>query len=339
MWLQGAGAIVARIDSFVRHPLNPELLRKSLKLAVAAFLTAAVAMHFQRIEFVWYPLLAVVMVVDDNDEQTVKAARARILGTVVGGLVTFLVHTVVSGWMGVLFSILLMVPVLRALRWEAGLSTGALVSVMFLMIPEHEQLNWNYVFNRAIDTSVGCAIALVVGLLFWPRNRLQDLALAEERQLQQLGQQVAGYRQWLQEGGSRPKPLAPVSLSTNLARMSQWVQLEQTGPRRPWLLRQRWRQRLLVWRSVQHHWVQWERLLRDTDPRDPAPGDALGASLEILLQVLHGEQQPDLRRAFDPWQQAAERSPRPLPLLAIAEELHPLLAALGTIQLMRRKAA
>jgi len=314
--------------------LNPELLRKSLKLAVAAFLTAAVAMHFQRIEFVWYPLLAVVMVVDDNDEQTVKAARARILGTVVGGLVTFLVHTVVSGWMGVLFSILLMVPVLRALRWEAGLSTGALVSVMFLMIPEHEQLNWNYVFNRAIDTSVGCAIALVVGLLFWPRNRLQDLALAEERQLRQLGQQVAGYRQWLQEGGSRPKPLAPVSLSTNLARMNQWVQLEQTGPRRPWLLRQRWRQRLLVWRSVQHHWVQWERLLRDAEP-----DEAMRSSLAAMEQVLVQREQPDLRRALDPWQQAAERSPRPLPLLAIAEELHPLLAALGTIQLMRRKAA
>ncbi len=339
MWLQGAGAIVARIDSPARHPLNPELLRKSLKLAVAAFITAAVALHFQRIEFVWYPLLAVVVVVDDNDEQTVQAARARILGTVGGGLVTFLVHTVASGWMGVLLSILLMVPVLRALRWEAGLSTGALVSVMFLMLPEHERLNWEYVFNRAIDTSVGCAIALVVGLLFWPRNRLRELALAEERQLRQLGQQVAGYRQWLQEGGSRPKPLAPVSLSTNLARMNQWVQLEQAGPRRSWLQRQRWRQRLLVWRSVQHHWVQWERLLLDTDPRDSAPRDALGASLLQLQQVLDQQRQPDLLQAVKPWHRAAEQAQRPLPLLAIAEELQPLLAALGTIRLMRRESA
>jgi hypothetical protein len=210
---------------------------------------------------------------------------------------------------------------------------------MFLMIPQHEQLNWNYVLNRALDTSVGCAIALAVGLLFWPRNRLRELAIAEEKQLQQLGQQVAAYRRWLQESGQRPTPLPPVSLSANLARMNQWVQLEQSGPRRAWLLRQRWRQRLLVWRSVRHHWVQWERLLRESDPSDSAPGDPLGASLELLLQVLHGERQPDLRRALDPWQQAAERSERPLPLLAIAEELHPLLAALGTIQLMRRQAA
>jgi len=135
--------------------MNPELLRKSLKLAVAAFLTAAIAVFFQRIEFVWYPLLAVVVVVDDNDEKTVAAARARILGTVTGGLVTFWVQTILSGWIGVLVSILLMVPVLRLLGWQAGLSTAALVSVMFLMIPGHAELNWNYVFNRALDTSVG----------------------------------------------------------------------------------------------------------------------------------------------------------------------------------------
>lgn len=333
MWVRWAGAIVAPIDSPARNPLNPELLRKSLKLAVASFMTAAVALHFQRMEFVWYPLLAVVMVVDDNDEQTVKAARARILGTVGGGLVTFLVHTVVGGWMGVMLSILLMVPVLRALGWQAGLSTGALVSVMFLMIPLHERLNWEYVFNRALDTSVGCAIALAVGLLFWPRNRLRELAIAEEQLLHQLGQQVAAYRHWLNGGGSRPTPLTPVSLSASLARMNQWVQLEQGGPRRPWLLRQRWRQRLLVWRSVQHHWVQWERLLRDAEP-----SELLQASLQQLQEVLEQRRRPDLRQAVLPWQRAAEQSPRPLPLLAIAEELQPLLAALGTLRLMRRQA-
>ena len=314
--------------------MNPELLRKSLKLAVAAFITAAVAVHFQRIEFVWYPLLAAVVVVDDNDAQTLQAARARILGTVGGGLVTFLVHTVVGGWMGVMLSILLMVPVLRALGWQAGLSTGALVSVMFLMLPEHERLNWEYVFNRALDTSVGCVIALAVSLLFWPRNRLRELTVAEEQQLRQLGEQVSAYRRWLHEGTSRPTPLPPVSLSTNLARMNQWVQLEQSGPHRPWLLRQRWRQRLLVWRTVQHHWVQLERLLRDAEP-----SEALQASLQQMQRVLEEQQQPDLHLAVAPWQQEAERSPRPLPLLAIAEELQPLLAALGTIRLMRQQTA
>ena len=65
------------------------LVRNSLKMFTAVFITAAIALWFERIEFVWYPLMAVVIVVDDNDDHTVKAATARVMGTVVGGLVTF----------------------------------------------------------------------------------------------------------------------------------------------------------------------------------------------------------------------------------------------------------
>ncbi len=88
--------------------LDAALVRNSLKLAVAALITAAIAVHFGRIEFLWYPLLAVVIVVDDNDDHTVQAATGRVMGTVLGGLITFLVHTVLSGWAGVLVSLVLM---------------------------------------------------------------------------------------------------------------------------------------------------------------------------------------------------------------------------------------
>lgn len=64
--------------------MDPQLLRHSLKLAVAALLTAAVAMWWERIAFLWYPLLAVVVVVDDNDDQTLRSASGRILGTLTG---------------------------------------------------------------------------------------------------------------------------------------------------------------------------------------------------------------------------------------------------------------
>ena len=73
--------------------MQNQLLRNSLKLFVAVFITATIAAWTERIQFVWYPLLAVVIVVDDNDDHTVQAAAGRILGTVVGGLVTFVVHT------------------------------------------------------------------------------------------------------------------------------------------------------------------------------------------------------------------------------------------------------
>lgn len=312
--------------------MNPELLRKSLKLAVAAFLTAAIAVFFQRIEFVWYPLLAVVVVVDDNDEKTVAAARARILGTVTGGLVTFWVHTILSGWIGVLVSILLMVPVLRLLGWQAGLSTAALVSVMFLMIPGHAELNWNYVFNRALDTSVGCAVALVVGLMLWPRNRLQLLQQTDTNLRRQLNDQLQAYSRWLAGRSPRPQPLDPADFSARLDAMQRWIELERTGPHARPLKQQRWRQRLMLWRTLNAHWLQWERLLGDVQP---LPG--LKGSLDPLIDQLQPgpvvSLQPLLARLTQPWLQAAAAA-RPLPYLAVRAELETLATVITSLALL-----
>ncbi len=307
--------------------MNPELLRKSIKLAVAAFLTAAAASHFERIAFVWYPLLAVVIVVDDNDEQTIAAARSRILGTVAGGLVTFLVHTILSGWIGVLVAMVLILPVLRILGWQSGLSTAVLVSVMFLMIPSHAELNWFYVFNRAVDTSVGCLIALLVGLLLWPRNRFDLLERTEADLCRQLGAQLQAYRVWLEQRQARPQPLAPAGLTGALQRMEAWAALERRGPQRRRLDRGRWRQRLLLWRQLQHHWIQWERLLGSV-----APVPALAPSLVTLEQLLTGPAaSPSPRQVAGLWRELAAVAERPLPLLAVAEELDPLQAGLTSL--------
>jgi uncharacterized membrane protein YccC len=307
--------------------MNPELLRRSIKLAVAAFLTAAAASHFERIAFVWYPLLAVVIVVDDNDEQTIAAARSRILGTVAGGLVTFLVHTILSGWIGVLVAMVLILPVLRILGWQSGLSTAVLVSVMFLMIPSHAELNWFYVFNRAVDTSVGCLIALLVGLLLWPRNRFDLLERTEADLCRQLGAQLQAYRVWLEQRQARPQPLAPAGLTGALQRMEAWAALERCGPQRRRLDRGRWRQRLLLWRQLQHHWIQWERLLGSV-----APVPALAPSLVTLEQLLTGPTaSPSPRQVAGLWRELAAVAERPLPLLAVAEELDPLQAGLTSL--------
>lgn len=310
--------------------MNSELLRKSVKLTVAAFITAAIAVYFERIEFVWYPLLAVVIVVDDDDEKTVAAARGRILGTITGGLVTFLVHTVLDGWIGVLVSILLMVPVLRMLGWQSGLSTAALVSILFLMIPSHAALNWNYVFNRALDTAVGCAVALVVGLWMWPRNRLTLLARSEADLRSRFADQLSAYRLWCQGQGPRPHPLAPAPITAALERMDGWLQLEGRGPHRRQLQQLRWTQRLQLWRRWHLCWLQWERLLQEL-----GPGPVLLQSLEALQAPLLPERaRADAAALIARWQQLALQSESPLAVLAVAAELEPLLAYRRSLALL-----
>ncbi|MCT0225661.1 aromatic acid exporter family protein [Synechococcus sp. CS-1328] len=325
--------------------MSSPLLHNSLKLGISATITTALAVWFERIEFVWYPLLAVVVVVDDNDDQTVQAATSRILGTVTGGLITFLVHTILAGWIGVLVSLLLMVPVLRMLGWQSSLATAGLVSVMFLMIPNHVLLNWDYVFNRALDTALGCVIAILVGLLFWPREGLKELQEIEDRLWEQLQRQLEEHRRWLIELAPAPPPLPPANFTETWLRMSQLTQEQMRGPRRRWLLRRRWRQRLNLWQTLGHHWVQWERLLSNLPPATPPPETdpaitgpyPLRQVLADLAAALEGTRAHPLPPRPEIWQAAALRDGRPLlQLLALAEEQQRLLSTVETLARLRR---
>jgi uncharacterized membrane protein YgaE (UPF0421/DUF939 family) len=310
--------------------VSKELLRNSLKLAVAVFVTATIAVWTERIEFVWYPLLAAIIVVDDNDDQTIKAATARILGTVMGGLITFLVHTMLSGWMGVLVSLVLMIPILEALGWQSALGTAGITSIMFLMIPSHEALNWHYVFNRALDTVVGCVVAILVGLLFWPRDSYRELNAADQRLRSALLSQLQHYSAWVHEQQHRPAPLNPAPLTTDLLRMEQLVGRERSGPRQRLLRRSQWEQRLRLWQLAQFHWLSWERLLQSLPEQNAQQAELIGHSIQALQQQLSTSPRPTPPRDSRIWQQSAEDNRLPLlPLLALAEEQRPLHACLG----------
>jgi uncharacterized membrane protein YccC len=312
--------------------MDPQLLRHSVKLFVAALLTAAIAVWSERVAFLWYPLLAVVIVVDDNDDLTVKAATARILGTISGGLVTFLVHTLLSGWVGVLVSLVLMVPVLRLFGWEAGLGTAATLSVVFLMIPSHVALDWTYVVDRSLDTALGCVVALGVGLLFWPRSGYDELRQADHRLRQGIGEQLERLRLGLREGLPRPEPLDPAPLSTLLERMEQLVSRELVGPHPQRLRASGWERRLRHWQGALFHWMAWERLLATLPPLGADDVPLLARSVEGLLGQLEGESRPTPPRDPQAWRQLARSQGLPvLALLALAEEFRPLHSNLGSL--------
>ena len=312
--------------------MNALLLRNSLKMATAIFLTAALAEHFERIQFVYYSLTGALFAVDDNDDQTWKAGANRILGTVVGGLITFWVHTIASGWAGVLLSLLFMIPVLRVLGWSSGLGTAVTICVMFLMIPSSTALDWDYVFNRTMDTALGCAVGIVTNVLFWPKNRSAELQAIEASLQARLLNQIQAYRAWMTDQKPRPEPLSPAQFSEGLQRKQQLVTMEQTGPAAHQLSRRRWPQRLMLWQQVGLHWVQWERLVAASDL--PTPMDInhpLRRGLEGMANLLLGQRAGALATSQD-WNSLAQTSSRPLLLLlALAEELKPLQANLQSL--------
>ena len=270
-----------------RRSVNGNLLRQSLRLGLSILITCAIAEHFDRIAFAWYPLLAVTFVIDDQDENSLRAARGRILGTIAGGLITFLVHTIMSGWIGILVSLLITIPLLRRLGWSNGLSTAVVVTVMFLSIDAYTKLDWAYVFNRSLDTLVGILVALIVGRLLWPKNRMTRLQAVDA----QLHAPAARSRESPQFGFAGTSGCA----NTHRTRLDHPAGARDAehhcgganlGPRHLRRLNQRrWRQCLSLWRCQQVRWMLVERLIERLHKDDGAHelsalGRYLGPSLE-----------------------------------------------------------
>ena len=116
-------------------------IRATLKYGLAAALAGALAVNNQQVLFVWYPLLAVVMCMDETDTRVLAASRARLLGTIVAGVVSFLVHTLFSGWIGLTVALLILVPLLRLNGWQSSLALGVLVCSELFLVAKYSELD------------------------------------------------------------------------------------------------------------------------------------------------------------------------------------------------------
>lgn len=69
--------------------MNDNIVKQSLRLGISVLITCAIAQHFDRIDFVWYPVLAVIFVVDDQDEILYEQLEAEFLARLVGAWLSF----------------------------------------------------------------------------------------------------------------------------------------------------------------------------------------------------------------------------------------------------------
>jgi uncharacterized membrane protein YgaE (UPF0421/DUF939 family) len=291
--------------------LDSNLLRQSLRLGLSILITCAIAQHFQRVTYVWYPLLAVIIVVDDQDENSLQAARGRILGTAVGGLITFLVHSILTGWIGILVSLLITIPVLRRLGWTSGLSTAVVVTVMFLGIDTYAKLDWSYVFNRSLDTLVGITVALVMGRLLWPKNRLARMHELHQRLEATLHQRLEAHSTALRGAGPTPPAIDAEPITRQLLELQRLINVENSlGERHVRTLKRlRWHQRISLWRCLQVRWLLVERLIQRVH-------QDLGAT--PLPQLSHYLSQPGAWT--EPLRLDSSGDPLPLPQRIALEE-------------------
>jgi len=319
--------------------LTSPVLRAALKYGLAAALAGTLAMNRKDVEFAWYPLLAVVMCMDETDTRVLAASRTRVLGTLTGGLVGGLVHMVLSGWVGLTVSLLLVVPLLRLLGWQSSRGLGMLVCSMLFLIERYTEQNWAYVGSRILDTLIGIGAVLVVSFLFWPVDRLAEIRSIDAQLRRFITPRLEEIRRGLKEPGPLlERPSLPLIGSRLNLRLAQLVGDELRSAPGGRAHRQHWRQRHLLWERIHHHSLQVERLARLLPPGALTNADTPWLDgLPAMLVSGGNAEVPALPSRQSLVRLASGHQLPPLLLLGLDDELQRLVRSLHSLALASRR--
>ncbi|MCP9810362.1 FUSC family protein [Synechococcus lacustris] len=314
--------------------LNQQALKNAIKYFVAAAIAGSIALATDQVSFIWYPLLAVVMCMDETETRVIAASRGRMLGTVAAGVVGFVVHTVLQGWVALTVSLLILVPILRWCRWQAGLATGVVLLSMLFLVAEYSSLDWLYILNRTIDTLIGVLVAIAVSNLLWPINRLAEIYSLDLKLRQLLSKRLLNIQQLLFGTAAAPEAQVPLEGSRLIGQLSQLVNDELRSRPHGAATRKHWRQRCILWERVNHHSMQLLRLISwlpaTFDGLEQGPWlNTLHQSLNTKLDVteLNSTNRRQLLKV------ASQTNIPPLLLLAVEDELHRLISSIKSLQL------
>ena len=314
--------------------LNQQALKNAIKYFVAAAIAGSIALATDQVSFIWYPLLAVVMCMDETETRVIAASRGRMLGTVAAGVVGFVVHTVLQGWVALTVSLLILGPILRWCRWQAGLATGVVLLSMLFLVAEYSSLDWLYILNRTIDTLIGVLVAIAVSNLLWPINRLAEIYSLDLKLRQLLSKRLLNIQQLLFGTAAAPEAQVPLEGSRLIGQLSQLVNDELRSRPHGAATRKHWRQRCILWERVNHHSMQLLRLISwlpaTFDGLEQGPWlNKLHQSLNTKLDVteLNSTNRRQLLKV------ASQTNISPLLLLAVEDELHRLISSIKSLQL------
>jgi len=315
------------------------VLRTTLKYGLAAALAGSLALNRKDVEFAWYTLVAVVMCMDETDTRVLAASRIRVLGTVTGGVVGGLVHSILSGWIGLTVSLVLVVPLLRWLGWQSSRGLGMLVCTLLFLVERYSQLEWLYVGGRILDTLIGIGAVLVVSFLFWPVDRLAEIRTIDTQLRLTIAPRLEALHRGLkQPGPPAVEPSVPLDGNRLIVRLGQLVGDELRSSPDGWAHRQHWRQRQLLWERIQDHSLQMERLTRMLPPG--AFASATTPWLEDLPAMLGSggvDRVPALPQRQSLVRLATGLQLSPLLLLALEDELQRLVCSLHSLALASRR--
>ena len=120
-------------------------------------------------------------------EASLKAARARVIGTVFGGFVVVLLLQSVSNWLAVGIGYVLIKLVGRRLGFDqATLTNAVIIAVLLVAVPDYQAMGGLYVLYRSLWHLAGLMIGMAIERLFWFTPLLKRLQHSESDLIQRL---------------------------------------------------------------------------------------------------------------------------------------------------------
>lgn len=148
-----------------------DIKSKALKTGISVFL-AVILSKFLKLKFPFFAALPSIMPMSNSAEETLKAGRNRIFGTLIGAVVGALFVLIYPG--NALLSgigMILIIYLCNFIRWGNAAAIAGLVYIS-IMVGIKRENPWIYSFHRLLATIIGVCVTVLVNNLIFRTNLL-----------------------------------------------------------------------------------------------------------------------------------------------------------------------
>lgn len=164
--------------------MNPgyKLGLRAIKTAISVFLCLLIALIFHRTDTLFASIAAIICL-KPTYNKTFSSGLERFVGTLIGGIVGYLLLLMVyrlpfkeiSTLMIAPFAILLVIYICNLIGLPASVEISCIVVLSVFMWPDANISNsFLYVINRVIDTSIGIIVAMIVNKFAFPQHNIKN---------------------------------------------------------------------------------------------------------------------------------------------------------------------
>lgn len=162
----------------------PKLGLRNISTAVSIFLVYASFILFGREDDAFFACIAAVVATQVNVEESIKSAKARMIGTMLGGFIGFITmhiilyfnHKIDVILIPIATSILIYLCNLIKRPSSTQIACIVLLSTLIAHKPEGTSV-YVYVLTRSLDTFYGVMVAIVVELIVWKLIHIKNQKL------------------------------------------------------------------------------------------------------------------------------------------------------------------